>query len=173
MQKEPFDSSQPSGIPHNDDWLWCGGCDLNELCFFHLRKEWQHDYEGTKSVNRVTEARRNIVKKKEKKKRKLAGLNESCQFSLSLSLSFSFVETVMMWHCFCFVRVRKADEKKTKLHEAAERGESKELQWLLDTGAYVVNEGDEDKVCEERERERERGADFLFLPSHLHTVDCV
>ncbi len=46
---------------------------------------------------------------------------------------------------------------KTKLHEAAERGESEELQRLLETGAYDVNEGDVFKVCEERERERERG----------------
>ena len=46
--------------------------------------------------------------------------------------------------------------KKTKLHEAAERGESEELQQLLDTGTYDVNEGDEgfSYVCEERERER-------------------
>jgi hypothetical protein len=62
---------------------------------------------------------------------------------------------------------------RTKLHEAAERGESEELQRLLDTGAYDVNEGDGRRVCEERERERERGVDILFLPSHLHTVDCV
>jgi hypothetical protein len=42
---------------------------------------------------------------------------------------------------------------KTKLHEAAERGESEELQRLLDTGAYDVNEEDEGffNVCEERE----------------------
>ncbi len=60
-----------------------------------------------------------------------------------------------------------------KLHEAAESGESEELQRLLDSRAYDVNEGDEDKVCEERERERERGVDLLFLPSHLHTMDCV
>jgi hypothetical protein len=33
--------------------------------------------------------------------------------------------------------------KKTKLHEATERGESEELQWLLDTGTYDVNEGNE------------------------------
>ncbi len=48
--------------------------------------------------------------------------------------------------------------KRTKLHEAAERGEDEELQRLLDSRAYVVNEGDEycDNVCEERERERER-----------------
>jgi hypothetical protein len=58
---------------------------------------------------------------------------------------------------------------KTKLYEAAERGESEELQRLLDTGAYDVNEGDEDwlNVCEEREGERERSVDRLFLPSHL------
>ena len=31
--------------------------------------------------------------------------------------------------------------KKTKLHEAAERGESEELQWFLDSQAYDVNEG--------------------------------
>ncbi len=43
--------------------------------------------------------------------------------------------------------------KKTKLHEAAARGESEELQRLLETGAYDVNEGDEGllNVCEERE----------------------
>jgi hypothetical protein len=45
---------------------------------------------------------------------------------------------------------------KTKLHEAAERGESEELQRLLDSRAYDVNEGDYTEVCEERERERER-----------------
>jgi hypothetical protein len=63
--------------------------------------------------------------------------------------------------------------KRTKLHEAAERGESEELQRLLDTGGYDVNEGDEglNYVC--KERERERGVDLLFLPSHLHPVDCV
>ncbi len=61
----------------------------------------------------------------------------------------------------------------TKLHEAAESGESEELQRLLDTGAYDVNEGDGLKVCKETERERERGVDLLFLPCHLHTVDCV
>ncbi len=49
--------------------------------------------------------------------------------------------------------------KKTKLHEAAERGESEELQRLLDTQAYDVNEGDELKVCGESERARERGID--------------
>ncbi len=48
--------------------------------------------------------------------------------------------------------------KKTELHEAAERGEIEELQRLLDSRAYDVNEGNEDilNVCEERERERER-----------------
>jgi hypothetical protein len=45
---------------------------------------------------------------------------------------------------------------KTKLHEAAERGESEELQRLLDTGAYDVNEKDQGNVCAEREREIER-----------------
>jgi hypothetical protein len=68
---------------------------------------------------------------------------------------------------------------KTKLHEAAERGESEELQRLLDSGSYDVNEGNDEKyfvgVCDlkEGERERERGVDLLFLPSHLHTVNCV
>jgi hypothetical protein len=53
---------------------------------------------------------------------------------------------------------------KTKLHEAAERGESEELQRLLDSRAYDVNEGDEDKVCEEREREKEEVlTDSFFL----------
>jgi hypothetical protein len=44
--------------------------------------------------------------------------------------------------------------KKTKLHEAVERGESEELQQLLDSRAYDVNEGDEGffNVCGERER---------------------
>jgi hypothetical protein len=53
--------------------------------------------------------------------------------------------------------------KKTKLHEAAERGESEELQRLLDTRAYDVNEGDEGflNVCEERERVREREREVL------------
>ncbi len=62
--------------------------------------------------------------------------------------------------------------KETKLHEAAERGESEELQRLLDTGAYDVNEEDVSKVCEERERERERGVDLLFLSSHLNCGLC-
>ncbi len=86
---------------------------------------------------------------------------------------------------------------KTELHEAAERGESEELQLLLDTGAYDVDAGDEFRVrqqCEretEREREKERvvltdlnqwrgregeeeiSLDSLFLPSYLHSVDCV
>ncbi len=46
--------------------------------------------------------------------------------------------------------------KWTKLHEAAWGGESEELQRLLDTGTYDVNEGDGGlvNVCEERERER-------------------
>ncbi len=68
---------------------------------------------------------------------------------------------------------------KTKLHEAAERGESEKLQRLLDTGSYDVNEGERNKVWEREERERERDRDrerevlTSFLPSHLHTVDCV
>ncbi len=37
--------------------------------------------------------------------------------------------------------------KKTELLEAARRGESEELQWLLDSQAYDVNEGDELFVC--------------------------
>jgi hypothetical protein len=45
---------------------------------------------------------------------------------------------------------------KTKLHEAAERGESEELQRLLDTGAYDVNEGDGLRVSVEREGESVR-----------------
>jgi hypothetical protein len=54
--------------------------------------------------------------------------------------------------------------KKTKLHEAAERGESEELQRLLDTGAYAVNGGYEGfyNVCE-REREREVLTYSFFL----------
>ncbi len=31
----------PSGIPYDDDWLWCEGCGLYGLCFFHIRKEEQ------------------------------------------------------------------------------------------------------------------------------------
>jgi hypothetical protein len=51
--------------------------------------------------------------------------------------------------------------KRTPLHTAAERGESEELQRLLDTRSYDVNEGNEGNmgVCEvrgERGRERER-----------------
>jgi hypothetical protein len=63
---------------------------------------------------------------------------------------------------------------KTKLHEAAESGESEELQRLLDTGAYDLNETDEYLVCEEkRENERERGvlSDSFFLTSF--TVGCM
>ncbi len=65
--------------------------------------------------------------------------------------------------------------KKTKLHEAAERGDSEELQRLLDTGAYDVNEEGNQIFCERvcEERERERGVGLLFLPSPLHTMDCV
>ena len=63
--------------------------------------------------------------------------------------------------------------KKTPLHEAAERGESEKLQRLLEAGTYDVNAGDGDNVCEERKREREREVLTDFLPSHLHTVDCV
>jgi hypothetical protein len=48
--------------------------------------------------------------------------------------------------------------KKTELHWAAEGGDSEELQRLLDTGAYDVNEGNEGffNVCEEREREKKK-----------------
>ncbi len=65
---------------------------------------------------------------------------------------------MMTWHCFCFVRVGRVMGKKTELQKAAERGESEELQRLLDTRSYDVNEGNEGDfdVCEERERERER-----------------
>ncbi len=61
---------------------------------------------------------------------------------------------------------------KTQLHEASERGESEELQRLLGTGAYDVNQVDDEfrKVCEKKEGER---VDLLFLPSHLHFVDYV
>jgi hypothetical protein len=62
--------------------------------------------------------------------------------------------------------------KKIKLHEAAERGESEELQRLLDTGAYDVNEGFF-KVCEGSEREREREVltySFFLLISTLWIV---
>ncbi len=62
--------------------------------------------------------------------------------------------------------------KKTKLHEAAERGESDELQRLLDSGSYDVNEGAYN-VCEEREREREREVltySFFLLNSTLWNV---
>jgi hypothetical protein len=31
----------PSGIPHDNIWLQCGGCGLYGLCFFHIRKEVQ------------------------------------------------------------------------------------------------------------------------------------
>ena len=69
---------------------------------------------------------------------------------------------------------------KTKLHEAARRGESEELQRLLDSRVYDVNEESKEEhyegVCDlkrKREREIERGVDLLFLPSYLHTVDCV
>jgi hypothetical protein len=64
---------------------------------------------------------------------------------------------MMAWHCFF---VSFAMGKKTKLHEAAERGESEELQRLLDSGSYDVNEGSDEswheEVCGERESERRR-----------------
>jgi hypothetical protein len=50
-----------------------------------------------------------------------------------------------------------------KLHEAAERGDSEELQRLLDSRAYDVNEGNEIKVCEEREREVLTYSFFLLI----------
>jgi len=31
----------PSGVTHDDDWLWCEACGLYGLCFFHIRKEEQ------------------------------------------------------------------------------------------------------------------------------------
>jgi hypothetical protein len=31
----------PSGVMHDDAWLWCEGCGLYGLCFFHIRKEEQ------------------------------------------------------------------------------------------------------------------------------------
>jgi hypothetical protein len=37
--------------------------------------------------------------------------------------------------------------KKTELHIAAKNGESEELQRLLDTGSYDVNEVDDGTVC--------------------------
>jgi hypothetical protein len=60
---------------------------------------------------------------------------------------------------------------KTKLHEA-KKGESEELQRLLDTGAYDVNEEDEGNVCEEREREIFLTYSFFLLISTLWIV-CV
>jgi hypothetical protein len=48
---------------------------------------------------------------------------------------------------------------KTKLHEAADGGESEELQRLLDSRAYDVNEGDGTEVCVEREK-RKRGKSY-------------
>ncbi len=53
--------------------------------------------------------------------------------------------------------------KKNELHEAAERGQSEELQRLLDSRAYDVNEGDEGKVCEEGEREVLTYSFFLII----------
>jgi hypothetical protein len=38
--------------------------------------------------------------------------------------------------------------KKTRLHTAAERGESEELQRLLETGAFDVNEESDEKYSE-------------------------
>ncbi len=54
--------------------------------------------------------------------------------------------------------------KWAKLREAA-RGDSEELQRLLDTGEYDVNEGNETTVCEKTEthREREVLTDSSFL----------
>ncbi len=95
----------------------------------------------------------------------------------SLSLSYSFVETVMTWHCFCFVRVGKADgEDKTPWSSSERR------KWGASTTSWHRS-----IRCQWRKRwdifwkglwkwedgERERGVDLLFLPSHLHTVDCV
>jgi hypothetical protein len=66
---------------------------------------------------------------------------------------------------------------KTKLHEAAARGESEELQRLLDTGAYDVNEGSDEifseRVCESERTEREREVltySFFLLISTLWIV---
>jgi len=31
----------PTGVSHDDDWLWCDMCSLYGMCFFHVRKEEQ------------------------------------------------------------------------------------------------------------------------------------
>ena len=31
----------PTGVSHDDDWLWCDACGLYGMCFFHVRKEEQ------------------------------------------------------------------------------------------------------------------------------------
>ncbi len=67
--------------------------------------------------------------------------------------------------------------KKTVLHTAAEEGKSEELQQLLDTGEYDVNQEYDGymNVSKTREKERQRQGEVLtdFLPSHFHDVDCV
>ncbi len=68
--------------------------------------------------------------------------------------------------------------KKTELHEAAQRGESDELQRLLDSGSYDVNEGSNEFGCqvlfmerEKRKREREvLTYSFFLLNSTLWNV---
>ncbi len=29
----------PSGIPYDNDWLWCEGCSLYRMCYFRIKKE--------------------------------------------------------------------------------------------------------------------------------------
>jgi hypothetical protein len=65
--------------------------------------------------------------------------------------------------------------KKTKLHEAAERGESEELQRLLDSRAYDVNEGSDENywegVCDLKEENTSRHTNtqhFLSLTHYLY-----
>ncbi len=57
--------------------------------------------------------------------------------------------------------------KKTQLHTAAERGESEELQRLLETGVYDIHEGSNEEfclgVCEEREGEVTTYSLFLLI----------
>jgi hypothetical protein len=85
-------------------------------------------------------------------------------YTHTLSLSLTYTQT----HTHKHTRQPPILMGYTVLHEAAERGDSEELQRLLDSGLHDADEVDDLEVCaeresvcvwggkEERERERER-----------------
>jgi hypothetical protein len=71
----------------------------------HTESTLKHTPRATQGRNKKKHSQEE--EEKEKRRERFIGSNETCQFSLS----FGFVETVMTWHCFCFVCVGKADGK--------------------------------------------------------------